>query len=127
MPTTRQDRRSLTAYAAAMLLAATGCTSAPVYRLDSGRVHKDLVVCNVQLSEVLDADEYSRIAREELDGLLGSPVATPDEDVPLYEARFDFLVANPDDDNSVHKIATVRFTLLTPEAPPRVILYPSVF
>ena len=117
---------SLTVCAAAMLLAAAGCASAPVYRLHPGRVHKDLVVCNVQLSEALDADEYSRIAREELDGLLRSPVAAAEEGVPLYEARFEFVVANPGED-SFHKVATVRFSLLTPELPPHIILYPSVF
>ncbi len=116
----------ITACAAAMLFAAAGCASAPVYRLDSGRIHKDLVVCNVQLSNALDADEYSRIARWELDGLLRSPIAAAEEGVPLYEARFKFLVAKPGSD-SFHKVATVRFSLLTPEALPHIILYPSVF
>ena len=116
----------LTACAAVMLLAAAGCSSAAVYRLDSGRVHKDLVVCNVRLSNALDVDEYSRIARWELDGLLRSPIAAAEEGVPLYEARFEFLVAIPGKD-SYHKVATVRFSLLTPEALPHIILYPPVF
>lgn len=118
---------SLSAFAAALLLAAAGCSGAPVYRLHPGRLHKDLVVCNVQLSEALDVDEYTRIAREELDGLLRSPVAAPEEDVPLYEARFEFLVAAPSEDDRFHKVATVRFTLLSPGTPPYIILYPSVF
>ena len=57
------------ALAAAMLLAAAGCAGAPAYRLYPGRVHKDVVVCNVQLAEALDAGAYSRIAEDELIGL----------------------------------------------------------
>lgn len=111
---------------AALVLLDAGCASAPVYRVHVGRVHKDLIVCNVHLSAALSAEEYSRIAGEELGTLLKSPVATPENDLPLYEARFEFLVTNPGDD-SFHKVATVRFTLLDPDDPPRIILYPAVF
>lgn len=114
------------ALAAAMLLAAAGCASAPAYRLHPGRAHKDLVICNVHLSEPLDVDRYSRIAEAELAGLLCRPVATPEEDLPLYEVRFEFLVARAGD-GRLHKVATVRFNLLSPEALPQIILYPSVF
>ena len=117
---------SLSACALALLVAAAGCSSAPVYRLESGRIHKDLVICNVRLSQTLDAEEYSRIASGELAGLLASPVATVEDGVPLYEVRFEFLVSNQESDR-FRKVATVRFSLQTPDDPPSVILYPDVF
>lgn len=109
-----------------LVFATTGCGGAPVYRLHTGRVHKDLIVCNVHLATALDAEEYARIARLELDNLLKSPVATPDGDLPLYEVRFEFLLTDHGDD-SFHKVATVQFSLLAPESPPRITLYPVLF
>ncbi len=85
-----------------------------------------MIVCNVQLESTLEAKDYQRIAETELERLLRSPTSAPDGDLPLYEAHFEFLIAKPGD-GSFHRIATVRFPLLSPESPPRVTLFPPLF
>jgi len=85
----------------------TGCATFPQYQLRFEQPHKDVARVVVHVPNRLDATEYRRIVKTELQRVFE---ACSGQAVPIYEVRFDFMVPT-DDSRREEKVASYSWTV----------------